>query len=118
MTKELGKTEAEMLQTVRVIEMYLPTMPTDMLQRWAGILNTALVKIDQELASTLMHHCTACGFEEYGYRDLLPVGWRSKYDTYICFNHTEKEVDGWLQKPAEIEVADPGETLEDLMALL
>lgn len=105
---------------VRTIEDILPEMPTAGIQKWLAILNTAAMKCEAELNSTIMHQCTACGFEEYGYRTELPVGWRGKYDTQVCFNHTEKEVDSWLQKPAPVEAtaASTEESLEDLMALL
>ena len=94
-------------RTVRTIEEMLPRLSNERLHKWKGILTTALIKIDAELDSTLMHSCSICGFEEYGYRTELPIGWRKKDDVVICFNHKDNEI-----KPKPV---NPEKTLKELM---
>lgn len=121
MAKEIGKVEQEMLDTVRVIEKYLPMASNDLLHRWKGVFTTAILKIEDELNSTQMHACGVCGFEEYGYRTELPIGWREKGDLTICFNHEDNEVAELLQKAVEADKPEPVDTertLEELMAIL
>lgn len=106
---------------VRTIEDLLPDLPTKSLQKWLGIFNTAAIKIEQELNSTQMHACGVCGFEEYGYRTELPVGWREKGDLTICFNHEDNEVAELLQKAVDADKPEPvdtDKTIDELMALL
>lgn len=106
---------------VRTIENILPDMPNKSLEKWHGIFTTALIKLEAEQASTQMHLCSVCGFEEYGYRTDLPIAWREKGDIKICFNHEDAEVADMLKKGLEAEAPAPvneEETLEDLMALL
>lgn len=106
---------------VRAIEQILPEMPTAGLQKWQGIFTTALLKIEQELASTQMHTCTVCGFEEYGYRTELPVGWREKGDLVICFNHEDNEIADALTKALEADKPEPvntEKTLDELMSMI
>lgn len=99
---------------VRTIENIIPEMPTKALQKWLGILNTAAIKIERELQASSEHTCNACLFKEWGYRDELPIGWRQKNETVICFNHEEAEAEKLLKvKPATSE-----ETLEELMAMI
>lgn len=107
---------------VRTIEELLPDMPTKAIQKWLGILNTAAVKCEQELASTMMHRCGVCGSEEYGYRTEMPVGWREKGDLVICFNHEDDEVAKLLKEAiatdTEESETNAEETLDELMALI
>lgn len=106
---------------VRTIENILPEMPTKGLHKWKGILTTALLKIDAELDSTMMHTCSVCGFEEYGYRTELPVAWREKGDLVICFNHEDNEIANALQKALDADKPEPintEKTLDELMALI
>lgn len=111
----------ELELAVRTIENILPEMPTKGIQKWKGILETALIKIDAELESTLMHRCGVCGFEEYGYRTEVPISWREKGDLTICFKHEDNEVAEILETAIEADKAnEPSkeQTLEELMAEL
>lgn len=107
---------------VRTIENILPDMPTKQLQKWKGIFTTALIKLEDELNSTLMHTCGVCGEEEYGYRTDLPTGWREAGDLMICFNHEDNEVAAQLAEALEKdkeEVAQTAEeSLDELMAMI
>lgn len=129
---------------VRTIESVIPDMPTDGLQKWKSILQTAILKIDKELTSTTCHTCVICFFEEWGYRDELPVSWYKKGGAVICFNHEYSKAEellranGWVSDADEpIEIANPSQesiklhmkslppqktesesTLEELMELL
>lgn len=106
---------------VRTIENLLPDMPTKGLQKWKGILTTALVKIEAELCAVAEHTCSVCFFKEFGYRDELPIGWREKGDIKICFSHENEEVAKTLKAALDADIPEPVETeqaLEDLMALL
>lgn len=106
---------------VRTIEEILPDMPTKGLQKWHGILTTALIKIEDEMNSTKMHRCSVCGSEEYGYRTELPIAWREKGDVTICFNHEDAEVAKLLAEAVEAdkpEEVSTEKTLEELMALV
>lgn len=121
MTKDIGPVEQEMLDTVRIIEKYLPMASTELLQRWKGVFTTAILKIEDELNSTLMHVCGVCGFEEYGFRTELPIGWREKGDLVICFNHEDEEVAAMLSQALEADKPEPVDTektLDELMAIL
>jgi hypothetical protein len=106
---------------VRTIENILPDMPTKGLQKWKGILETALVKIEAELCAVAEHTCSVCFFKEFGYRDELPIAWREKGDIKICFNHEDAQVADMLKKGIEAEAPEPvntEETIDELMALL
>lgn len=106
---------------VRTIDNILTDMPTKGLQKWQGIFTTALLKIEQEMNSTQMHTCGVCGFEEYGYRTELPVGWREKGDLTICFNHEDNEIAKLLEKALEADKPEPvntEKTLDELMAMI
>lgn len=106
---------------VRTIENILPDMPTKGLQKWKGILTTALVKIEAELGAVAEHTCGVCLFKEFGYRTDLPVGWREKGDLTICFNHEDNEVADLLQKALDADKPEPVDTektLDELMALI
>lgn len=106
---------------VRTIEDLLPDMPTKNLQKWKGILTTALIKIEQELEAVSEHVCSVCLFKEYGYRMELPIAWREKGDVKICFKHEDAEVAEMLKKGLEAEAPEPinqEETIDELMALL
>lgn len=121
MSKDIGPVEKEMLDTVRVIEKYLPMASDDLLRRWSGVFTTALLKIENEMNSTLMHVCGVCGFEEYGYRTELPIAWREKGDLTICYNHEDNEVADLLKKALDADKPEPVDTektLEDLLAIL
>lgn len=121
MKREIGPVEQEMLDTIRVIEKYLPMASTEMLQRWKGVFTTAIVKIDDELESTLMHVCGVCGFEEYGFRTELPIGWREKGDLTICYHHEDAEVAELMKKALDADKPEPVDTektLEELMAAI
>lgn len=118
---EVGPFEKEMLDTVRVIEKYLPMASTKFLERWKGVLTTAVLKIDDELNSTQMHQCGVCGNEEYGYRTELPIFWRERGDLVICSNHEDNEIADQLEKAIEADTPDPvdtEQTLDELMDLL
>lgn len=130
--------------TVRTIEEMLPDMPTAGLQKWRGILHTALLKVDRELTATCLHTCVICFHEEWGYRDDLPVSWYKKGNAEICFQHEYDKAEellrgaGWTddaEEPVEIEPVgvenlkvamdhlpppptDQEQTLEELMDLL
>jgi len=130
--------------TVRTIEEMLPDMPTAGLQKWKGILQSALIKIDKELTAVCLHTCVICFHEEWGYRDDLPVSWYKKGNAEICFQHEYDKAEellrgaGWTddaEEPVEIEPVgvenlkvamdhlpppptDQEQTLEELMDLL
>lgn len=106
---------------VRTVEDILPDMPTKGLYKWKGILESAIAKIDRELDSAQMHACGVCGFEEYGHRTELPVGWRERGDLVLCFKHEDKEIAEILEKAIEADKPEPvdtEDTLEELMAQL
>lgn len=113
---------SELELAVRTIENILSDLPTDKLQKWKGILETALVKIEDELNSTMMRTCGVCGFEEYGYRTELPVAWREKGDLVICFKHEDNEIAEELEKALKRDKqqkqADADESLEELLAMI
>ena len=121
MTDNIGPVEQEMLDTIRVIEKYLPMASTKLLQRWKGVFTTAILKIEDELNSSMMHECGVCGFEEYGFRTDLPVGWREHGDLTICYNHEDNEVAEQLQKALDADKPEPvntEKTLDELMSVL
>lgn len=106
---------------VRTIESILPDMPTKGLQKWKGILTTALVKIEAELEAVAEHTCGVCLFKEFGYRTELPVSWRERGDLVICFNHEDNEIADLLKKALDADKPEPVDTektLEDLLAIL
>lgn len=107
---------------VRTIENLLSDLPNRSLEKWHGILTTALIKIEAEMASTKMHVCGVCGFEEYGYRTELPISWREKGDLTICFNHEDNEVAQSLEKALKADEKEnkvsTENTLDELMAIL
>lgn len=106
---------------VRTIESILPEMPTSGLQKWKGILTTALVKIEAEMEAVQNHICGICLFEEFGYRTELPIGWREHGDLIVCFHHEDAEVAELLAKALEADKPEPIDTddaLEELMAAI
>lgn len=106
---------------VKTIEDILPEMPTKGIQKWKGILITALAKIEDELNSQKEHVCGVCLYKEFGYRTELPVGWREKGDLTICWHHEDNEVAKLLQKAIDDDKPEPvnaEETLEELMAMI
>lgn len=107
---------------VRTIEGILSEMPTKGLQKWKGILETALVKIEAELLNTTQEHvCGVCLSKEFGYRTELPVGWREKGDLTICFNHEDNEVADLLKKALDADKPEPvntEKTLDELYAMI
>lgn len=107
---------------VRTIEEILPDMPTEGLQKWQGILTTALVKVEAELNSTMLHRCDVCGEEEYGYRTETPIQWRVQGELTICFRHEDKDIADRLEtalKADEEQVKQTAEeSLEELMDLI
>lgn len=106
---------------VRTIENLLPDMPTKSIEKWKGIFCTALAKLEEELNSTLMHKCGVCGYEEYGFRTQLPIGWREKGDLTICWHHEDNEVADLLAKALKADEPEPvntEKTLDELMALI
>ena len=112
-------TELEL--AVRTIENILPEMPTKGIQKWKGILETALVKIDAELEAVAEHTCGVCAAKEFGYRTELPAGWRERGDLIICFQHEDSEIAKVLEEAiAADEANEPSkeQTLEELMAEL
>ena len=92
--------------TVRTIEELLPDMQTKQLQKWKGILQTALIKIDKELTSVQLHTCRICFLEEWGYRDDLPVSWYKKGEAEICFSHDYELAETLLRDAGYVEDAD------------
>lgn len=106
---------------VRTIEDMLPQMPTKGLQKWRGILETALAKVETELNATALHVCGVCLLEEFGYRTELPTGWREHGDLIICFHHEDADVAALLEEALEADRVDPvdtEQTLDELMALI
>ncbi len=109
---DIGPTEKEMLLNLRVIEQYLPQASTEMLQRWHGKLTTTLLKVEEELNSTMMHECDICHVEEYGYRTELPVLWWSKDGNLYCPEHEHNDI---VKKEVKV---DTKQTLDELMAMI
>lgn len=106
---------------VRTIENILPDMPTERVQKWKGILETALVKVDAELESVAEHTCSICASKEFGYRTELPAGWRERGDLIICFQHEDTEIAEAIETALAADKAnEPSEeeTLEELMAAI
>jgi hypothetical protein len=87
----------ELELTVRTIEDMLPDMPTKSLQKWKGILHTALLKVEKELTAVSLHTCALCFTQEWGYRDDLPTSWYQKGDSEICFQHEYNEAEKELK---------------------
>ena len=83
--------------TVRTIEEMLPDLPTKQLQKWYAIFHTALAKVEKEMKATSLHTCTLCFFQEWGYRDDLPMSWFQKGDAEICFSHSYEEAEKELK---------------------
>ena len=73
--------------TVRTIQEMLPDLPTSQLHKWYAIGRTFLAHIEEEMKATQLHTCRICFFEEWGYRDELPVSWYKKGNAEICFQH-------------------------------
>jgi hypothetical protein len=106
---------------VRTIESILPEMPTKSLQKWKGILETALAKVDAELEVVAEHTCGVCLLKEFGYRDEMPTGWRERGDIKICFQHEDAEVAAAMEAALAADMPEPlnvEKTLEELMAIL
>lgn len=87
----------ELELTVRTIEDMIPDMPTKSLQKWQGILRTALLKVERELTASFEHTCKICFFKEWGYRDELPSFWYKKGSAEICFKHEYKDAEKLLK---------------------
>lgn len=106
---------------IRTVEEVIPHMSTEDLQKWQGILNTAVVKIEKELVAVCQHTCEICFAQEYGYRNELPIAWHSTAGIKSCFKHEYDEVKKIAE---ELEEAQPfseepkKSTLEELMALI
>lgn len=83
---------------IRTIDELIPMMGTQQLKKWKGILHTALIKVDKELTSTMLHTCEICFYQEWGYRDELPSGWYGKGDAQICFQHEYAEAEKLLKE--------------------
>lgn len=106
---------------VRTIENILSDIPTKGLEKWKGILETTLLKIDTELSAVAEHVCSVCMSKEFGYRKELPVGWRSRGDIIICFQHEDDEIANVLQKALKADKPEPvstERTLEELYSIL
>lgn len=98
---------------VRTIDDMLPDMPTPALQKWQGILRSALIKVEKELTNTMLHTCQICFFQEYGYRDELPSAWYKKGDAHICFQHEYAESEKLLKEAGhEVDAFFPPEIPE------
>lgn len=96
--------------TVRSIENWLPDMSTKQIQKWKGIFEGALAKINKELTATLIHTCTICFYQEAGYRDELPSGWYQKGDAECCFQHEYNEAEKLLKEAGrEVDAFFPPE---------
>jgi hypothetical protein len=89
--------------TVRTIQEMLPELPTSQLHKWYAIGRTFLAHVEQEMKATCLHTCRICFFEEWGYRDDLPVSWYKKGDAEICFQHEYDQAEKLL-KDAGYEV--------------
>lgn len=83
--------------TVRTIEDMLPDLPTAGLEKWQGILRTALLKVEKELTASCLHVCKICFLEEWGYRNELPSHWYKKGNAEICFKHEYAESEKLLK---------------------
>lgn len=83
--------------TVRTIQEMLPELPTSQLQKWYGIGRTFLAHVEQEMKAVSLHTCALCFFEEWGYRDDLPVSWYKKGDAEICFSHSYEDAEKELK---------------------
>lgn len=88
----------ELELTVRAIDEMIPDLPTVQLQKWQGILQTALLKVEKELTATHLHTCVLCFSKEWGYRDELPSAWYKKGDAEICFQHEYEESEKLLKE--------------------
>lgn len=98
---------------VRVIDEMLPDMPTKALQKWQGILGTALAKVNKELTASHLHTCKICFFQEWGYRDELPSMWYRKGDAEICFQHEYAQAEKLLKEAGhEVDAFFPPEVPE------
>lgn len=101
--------------TVRTIESDIPDMSTKQLQKWKAILTTAVLKIDRELQAVQLHTCTICFFQEYGWRNDLPMGWYEKDSDAICFQHEGNDTIKPSDKPEKVSTE---QTLDELMDLI
>jgi hypothetical protein len=108
---------------VRTIDDMLPEMSTPALQKWQGILRTALLRVEKELTATSLHTCVLCFCQEWGYRDDIPASWYKKGNAEICFNHEYAEAEKELKAmkrdtdaffPPEI----PAPTVEGLKVMM
>lgn len=82
---------------VRTIQDMVSELPTEQLQKWKGILKTASLTIEKELAATYLHTCKICFLEEWGYRDELPSQWYKKGGAEVCFSHEYAESEKLLK---------------------
>lgn len=89
--------------TVRTIQEMLPELSTAQLHKWYAIGRTFLAHVEQEMKATQLHTCRICFFEEWGYRDEIPVSWYKKGDAEICFQHEYDQAEKLL-KDAGYEV--------------
>lgn len=101
-------TELEL--AVRAIDDMVTDLPTSQLQKWQGILRTALLKVEEELTATHLHTCVICFFKEWGYRDELPSAWYKKGDAEICFQHEYDQAERLLKEAGyEVDAFFPPE---------
>lgn len=106
---------------VRGIEQIIPDLSDEKLNKWHGILTTALLKIEGEMRTVAEHICSVCLAKEYGHRDSLPVGWREHGDLKLCFGHEDKEIADALERGLKAEAPEPvkvDDVLAELMAEL
>lgn len=96
--------------TVRTIQEMLPELSTTQLQKWYSIGRTFLAHVEQEMKATTLHVCRICFFEEWGYRDDLPVSWYKKGEAEICFQHEYDQAEKLLKEAGyEVDAFFPPE---------
>jgi hypothetical protein len=90
---------------IRTIDGLIPQMSTAQIQKWKGVLSSALAKIDKELTATHLHTCKICFYQEWGYRDELPSAWYQKGEAEICFQHEYNEAEKLLKEAGFVDDA-------------
>lgn len=83
---------------VRNLEHIMPEMSNDQLHRCKSLFTTGLAKVDNELQSTSLHTCHLCFFQEYGYREELPIAWQEYMGVEACFSHEYDDVKAFFDQ--------------------
>lgn len=97
MTEVPQKKINELELTIRTIKEMLPDLSTEQLHKWYAIGTTFIAHVEQEMKATALHTCVLCFFQEWGYRDDLPMSWFQKGDAEICFAHSYEEAEKELK---------------------